>query len=563
MSVAIPERVRSTLQEITADPAMNNGMLAMERRQKEFDSTLAAQLTGIFLNPLARAKMDLALDIGWQQSPIPKSAPEVIVGGGLHAAIYSAVRVKMGHPKPLIIEAKDRAGGVFAVSSEPSFYLNSRNRPGGPGIPGREESLNFLPGALIQPADLSGDEYQTNATLAYSIRMTIALCADVVSGYKVVESDATSVTLDNGKVILTPRVIYATGLGESTGPAEMDGKHMMDAMQFFAMLDKPFPFEGIKRVAVIGAGDSGKTVIEALIGQGPNRGLSVASLDYVEKIDWYGVPEECRGQKRWRDNNRSRYQGISRSFGKRGEEARMEGGRVNPISDKSVEYATGFDGAYVDGARYDLVVWAGGFKPLDVAGSVEFRCGGRAVCRRNMDGSFIVGPAAQLTMENERQNDSRSVPENTVALFRYADRTAALAMALPDLGMPTRGLVVPPNPDESVILEPFNTSISFTLVDEVSRLKEIVARERTVKGKDGKPYRVGDLIASKDVSRGGNYRNEQRGKVLSITGTKERPVVKIRSSQGYSRFTSVIEKPKVWQKVERGKQIDGRPVSNY
>lgn len=563
MSARFPDQIRSVLSTISEDGTMNDGVLAMAERASEFSSPMAAKLTGIFLNPMARARFDLALDSYWQMDgQVPRMSPEVIIGGGLHAAIYCAVRVAEGHPSPLVIEAKERVGGIFAVSREPSFFLNSRNRPGGLGVPGREESLTFLPGAPVQPADLSGDEYQTNASLAYAIRATLALNARVLVGKKVVAADSSSVTLDDGRLIKTPRVIYATGLGESTAPIEMDGKHMVDAMGFFAMLDKPFPFKGIKRVAVIGSGDSGKTVVETLIGQGPGSGFSVASLDYIEKIDWYGVPEECRGQKRWKENNRSRYQGIAREIGKRLEGGRLEGGRINPFSRNALNLAIGFDGAYVDGARYDLVVWAGGFKPRDIEGTTEYKTRGRTVARMGESGVFIVGPAAQLASEPEPMNESDSVPENTVALFRYADRTAAFAMDLPQLAMPQEPVPVQ-----------IGTTIKFVTDDNEDLgltpkaiQNEPVKKERTIQGSDGKTYKVGDLIARKNSnprSYSFGYRPEQRGKVLAIAGSTRTPKVKIRASNGGSRYTSILDKPREWQKVERGKQMNGQPVPNY
>lgn len=567
MSERFPDQIRSALSTIAEDSTMNDGVLAMAARASEFPSAMAAKLTGIFLNPLSLACFDLALDSYWQMDKsIPQTSSEVVVGGGLHAAIYCSVRVAEGHPKPLVIEAQERVGGVFAISRDPSFFLNSRNRPGGPGIPGREESLNFLPGAPVQPADLSGDEYQTNASLAFAIRSALALNAKVLVGHKVVAANSSSVTLDNGRVIKTPRVIYATGLGESTAPPEMDGKHMVDAMGFFSMLDKPFPFQGIRRVAVIGCGDSGKTVIEALIGQGPKSGFSVASLDYVEKIDWYGVPESCLGQDLWKENNRSRYQGIAREIGKRIGKGRLDGGRINPLERKPTNFSVGFDGAYVDGARYDLVVWAGGFKPRDISDTTEYKTRGRTVARMGESGVFIVGPAAQLSQEQEPMNESGSVPENTVALFRYADRTAAFAMDLPALAMsseqatnPITGSIVDREGRAGVVV--FD-KFEIITEDKVAPVK----KERTVKGRDGQAYKVGDLIARKNPNPRtysyGSYRTELRGKVLSIEGSTRTPKVRVRMSNG-NRYTERISEPKEWQKVERGKQINGQPVPNY
>jgi hypothetical protein len=71
---------------------------------------------------------------------------EVIIGAGFHAAVYAATRVLSGFPKPLVVERGHRAGGTFAMTDRPTFYLNSRNRPGGGGLAGDQgTSLNYLP----------------------------------------------------------------------------------------------------------------------------------------------------------------------------------------------------------------------------------------------------------------------------------------------------------------------------------------------------------------------------------------------------------------------------------
>lgn len=558
-----PDRVRTVLSEISADPIMNDGILAMMDRETEFHTALSAKLTGVFLNPAGRAHYEKALDEMWADTPIPREVPEIVVGGGLHAAIYCAVRVHEGHPKPLVIEAKERVGGTFAVSHDASFFLNSRNRPGNLGIPGRDEALNVLPGAPVQPADLSGAEYQPNSALAFSIRSTLAMYARVLVGHEVKAADSTGVTLGTGKKIKTTRVIYATGLGSPNAPeGGIDGKYSMDYMQFLSHMDNTFPFKDIKRVAVVGAKDSGRTVIEALVGQGPSSRLSVASLDFVESIDWYGVAGSCLTKQGWRENNRSRYQGIGRVLPSEVDEYGnpKEDGRVNPINRKADVAGIGFDGAYIDGARYDLVIWATGFTPqLDVSDWSVYKAGRREVARMAESSVFAIGPASQIK-DTREANVPDTVPENAAAVFRYADRTAALAKHLPAYGFAVQDV------SEGV------SSVSVQFEDLSSVVTDddaVIVGKRMVRGKDQRPYKVGDLIARVNPDKKGSfdydysYRRELRGKILSIDGPSKSPRVKIRATNGYSRYVSVIEEPQEWQKVERGKQMNGEPVPNY
>lgn len=427
----------SLVKAIAEDATMNDALLAMMGRASEFDSPVAAKLTGIALNPKARDHWEDSLDAMWSDTTIPTRTSEIVVGAGLHAAIYCSVRVRLGHPKPLVIEAKDRAGGTFATARNAVFYLNSRNRPGNLGTPGRGEALNFLPAAPVQPSCLSADDYQPNSALGFSIRAALAMNATVLVGHKVVEADSTGVTLEGGKKIKATRVIYATGLGDARLPEEADGKRLMSYLDFLGHMDQSFPLQGVKRIAVVGAGDAGRTVIEALTGQGPGTNWSVAGLDFVDKIDWYGVPFECCGPSRWAENNRSRYKGISRVLATVNEEGKVtKPNRVIPIGDRAERTGVGYDGAYIDGALYDLVIWAAGFDAMDVSNMVDYRAGGRIVAKMAESGLFVVGPAAQI-VDTRENNVPQTVPENTAAVFRYADRTAALAMHLPELELPS------------------------------------------------------------------------------------------------------------------------------
>lgn len=426
-----PRRVREVMREIASDLSMNSGMEAMMGRAKEFDSPLVAKLAGIGVDPKSRLHFEAALDAMWAQTTIPSEAPEVVIGGGLHASIYCAARVHQGSAKPLVIERNERAGGAFAVSRQPSFFLNSRNRPGELGVPRRDEALNFIPFAAIQPADLGGDEYQTNTEMAFAIRATLAMNAKVVTGRTVRRAENGLVILDDGTEITTQRAIWATGLGEPAAPrqtvTDIDRSRVLNYFQFLASLDAPFPMQGMKRVAVVGAGDAGKTVVEALLGQGPRRADTVASLDWVERIDWFGLSPEALDREGWEKCNRSRYRGIGRAMPS---ENGVQSARIVPSSSRAEEVASGYNGAYLDGVRYDRVIWCAGFpRNSPWAGYNSFNVGGREVAREIEPKTFTIGPTAQLPFNPPA--GSADVAENTVALFRYADLTANFALAQP------------------------------------------------------------------------------------------------------------------------------------
>lgn len=439
-----PRKTRDLVSELFSDTKLNLGMLAMMERKDEFSSPMAAKLAGIAMMPESLKAFNEAMDAMWRETVLPATVDELIIGGGPHAAIYAAVRRAKGFPMPFIVEAQ-RIGGVFAATDSPAFYLNSRNRPGKLGIPGRGEALNILPGAPLQPADISGDEYQRNSDLAFVIRATIAMNAKAKTGVKVLrnltERDKDGylvVTLDGARSIKAKRVIEAVGVGEERSvPTGLSGR-VLTGQQFFKRLGSdPFPFRGMGRVAVVGAGDTGKTVIEALCGQGPSTAWSVASLDYVDKIDWYGVNGDARTREGWEQCNRSRYKDIARLL-PRNQASRFGASRVRALQARAQEIAEGYECVYVNGKAYDMVIVCSGYNTdyryTDAAFVLR---GSRNVARRlSPDPStshLVIGPAANLPVdayEREALGAAADVPENSTALFRYAERTATLAADL-------------------------------------------------------------------------------------------------------------------------------------
>ena len=182
-------QIESLLATVAVKPGAAQGMRAMMQRESEFPNPLAAKLTGIALDPYGREYADQALDSWWSDEPrrqdtlsATSTSREVVIGSGFHAAVYAATRVLSGYPKPLVLERNQRVGGTFAMTSRPTFYLNSRNRPGTAGLAGDQgASLNYLPGAPIQAANVSMTEYQTNTDMAFVIRLTLAQYAEVLT----------------------------------------------------------------------------------------------------------------------------------------------------------------------------------------------------------------------------------------------------------------------------------------------------------------------------------------------------------------------------------------------
>ena len=460
----VPQAYRKVVKDIVSDPQTNEGIEAMMGRESDFRSPLAALFAGIALVPQARTLWEDKLDKVWTRNAIPRDrVEEVVVGSGIQAAIYVAMRVAMGHPAPLVIEKEDRAGGVFAMTRGPAFYLNSRNRPGDLGLPGRKGALNFLPGAILQPSDISGEEYMVNSDLAFIIRATLALSgARVVTGVEVggVEQDTSigcyyqdpdygrsrlpALYLQDNRRVRANRIISATGIGDPNR-AFSYSERVLSFPDFMRRMDTPFPLQGLGKVAVIGAGDSGKVVIEALTGLGPARHMSVASLDWMDEIRWIG-PGLQTSQTDWESCNRPRYKQIGtllKSTNERPARVRAEDRRLDTFY-----VDDGFNNVLIEGVPYDTVIDCTGFYENRSVGNSDGYASGyarplstgyRSLARKRAQAPYqvyLIGPCSQLdyesfdTLATPLRGDARQQRENRVAIYRFADRTAELAQSL-------------------------------------------------------------------------------------------------------------------------------------
>ncbi|MGI5185494.1 hypothetical protein ACQEVZ_55550 [Dactylosporangium sp. CA-152071] len=436
--------IESLLATVALNQTASEGMRAMMDRQSEFPSPLQAQLTGIALDPYGRQVADQALDTYWSDGPrreallgSSRTDREIVIGSGFHAAVYAATRVLSGYPKPLVLERSDRAGGTFAMTGRPTFNLNSRNRPGSAGLAGDQgASLNYLPGAPIQAANVSMSEFQTNTDMAFVIRLALAQYADVVTSTNVraVTQDGAGVGIDfeDRDSIGAGRVIDARGLGDPDPQNAANGTTILAFPQFMQRMATLWPLRGVRRAAVVGGGDSAKCAVESFLGVAPQPFMAAAALDTVERIDWYSdqLPTTCDD---WQDQIRGRYQAIGRylradRFGVR---------RLNVVTRRARPVALpGM--ALIDGRTYDLVILCTGNQEtdidgLDLASFDEYSLpDGSVVARQHYNlPAFRVGPHACLPFTpREREDGIADIAANAVSMFRTATKTAALAATL-------------------------------------------------------------------------------------------------------------------------------------
>jgi hypothetical protein len=433
------------LSAVSSQPAAAAGMKATKKRAGEFASPLHAQLAGIALDPTGRATADQILDTFWadqdRQRDLLSSigdTREVIIGSGFHAATYAAIRVLSGHEKPLVLERDDRVGGTFAMTSHPTFYLNSRNRPGSAGLAGDQgASLNRLPGALVQAANLSMAEYQTNTDMAFVIRLALAQFAEVITNAAVVDVSGgngyVDVEIRDRGTYQYGRLIDARGVGDPVAADSTDGTSVVTFAQFMQRVAGIWPLRGLRRVAVLGGGDSGKCAVESLLGIAPAPQMAAAALDHVERIDWYStsIPDTCDD---WREQQRGRYQAIGHYL----RPDRFGVQRLTVLDREAVPVALP-DGALIEGRTYDLVVMCTGNREsringLDASDFSVYRTPDNIPVARSHFSmpAYRVGPHARLDFTDREFADGiADVAANKVSMFRTAAKTAALAATLP------------------------------------------------------------------------------------------------------------------------------------
>jgi hypothetical protein len=445
--IAPSAQIKSLLRTVAVHQKPSDALLAMVERESEFATALEARLTGVALDPRARKIADEFLDADWSDETHQEqvlragsSGREVIIGSGFHAAVYAAIRVLSGHPRPLVLERSARAGGTFAMTATPTFYLNSRNRAGGAGLAGDQRaSLNYLPGAPIQAANTSMLEYQTNTDMAFVVRLALAQFAQVVSNAAVTAvsqyAAGAQIGIEGRDPVLAGRVIDARGLGDPIADNHADGTVIVTFPQFMHRMAGRWPLRGARRVAVIGGGDSAKCAVESLLGIAPQPLMAAAALDSVDRVDWYSdnLPTTC---EEWQQEVRGRYQAIGRHlrpdrFGVR--QLTVISRRARPVALPGV--------GLVEGRAYDLVVVCTGNREvaidgLEAASFYEYTISnGDVVARVDYAlPAYRIGPHARLPFTQQELEDGiADIPANADSMFRTANKTAALAATLPPL----------------------------------------------------------------------------------------------------------------------------------
>ena len=463
MPADVPPAIAAEMAAIADSPEGEQVRVLVARARAKgasADELLTAQLAGIAMNPVAYRRFDKRQSTIFQSTsnlnfPVHDTiVPEVIVGAGFHGAVYATARHLAGYEKPFVLDAGEEVGGAFAVSRNPSFFLNSENTGGLPGSPWVDgaNQLNWLPGAPVQCSHITGRELADNTVMRYVIRAALMMHARVITRSKVRTVTGQSYGLKIGltglRFVLARRLILATGLGPERGPMPKNDR-IMTWSRAMAQMDGNFPFDGMRRVAVLGGGKSGLCACEALLGIGPDTSMRSAAGGMPVKVDLYSTRVPMFRQD-WLASMQSRYLRLGSHLATRAEEAGSDGEPADlpdgydrhsdlyVYREEAAEPIAVPGGALVNGRFYDCaVVCTGHDKGPELAGAevpfIDFAAAGRVVARkaRNLQ-VYKVGPCADLPWERQDFFNRITVNgEQRVAMHRLAPLTAALAAFLP------------------------------------------------------------------------------------------------------------------------------------
>jgi hypothetical protein len=436
--------INDVIADRTDNRRLSAGIRACRTRANDFLTPMQMQLAGIAMSPETRGMLTRALNRYWEPRSLTigygadDSDRDLVIGAGYTAATYAASRVAAGHAPPIVLErgAADNIGGAFAVSGDADvFRLNSRTRPGLPGLPDQDKALNYIPGAPLQPAMVTSEEYMGNGLMAWLIRLTLAMNADVYADVNVTkllagERGRLMTVVTNRGDLRVKRVLDARGSGQQA-PAS---GNIFTFEQFMRHMGGPFPLRGMKQIAVIGGGNSGLCAVESALGVAPNN-TSAIGLDYVDRVDLYATTIDGSTCDTFRDYSRGRYIRVAQY---------LEGNVSNPTTRLKVMNELGYasqmpNGVLVNGRTYDMAVLctglvlpplndALGYGPLAQSGS-----GGGAVlaAKARPFEAYRIGPAARIEFSQAEVNAGiTGIPAVKDAMFRTGPRTAALATML-------------------------------------------------------------------------------------------------------------------------------------
>jgi hypothetical protein len=241
-----------------------------------------------------------------------KYVPTLIVGGGVHGAVYNAEFLYHApNVENVTVDAAKRLGGQFRSYGGPVLSMNTSNRKINVDRPESLDNPNsnsMGPHAPLQLPDISGRLYADNTRVGLVAAVNQFLSADTAIETELTGVKKSSDAETQGSLLVrlrdlesatdvtatTDKLVISTGLGHAElAFAEQDEKTKeiccrsekcvytyTELLELIGDRSNPFPLEKFsgKRIIFVGGGHSALTGVEAMVGLGPEDRGSVASL---------------------------------------------------------------------------------------------------------------------------------------------------------------------------------------------------------------------------------------------------------------------------------------------
>lgn len=361
-----------------------------------------------------------------------------IIGSGPHGtAVAAYLAEKRPELSVVIIESRPQLGGMWrSYGPKPVFQMNSRVRRADRRLPPLPRTpANINPLGMYAPVELSDiptGAYAWNTEMGAVCTINAFLSADTLvdATVSLVEPDynepliagsypriMTLETAGGSKRLRAKIVVDARGLRRRSAIGAFSPESLPDGFfntdtfyTHFATHPNPLErFHG-QRVAVIGRGDGGLTVLEALIGNLPASTYGHGGVGRMRpsQVDWYGAAsaqvteiEACL---------RSRYKnGIVQSLKRDGND---ECGLIKPMP-VTVSTVRQYSDRF-----FDLADSNGGVEfPTVVIDCTSIAGIGNRV-EANWEPNYFVGPSTgNFSDRTSKKIDELKIPENNISLW--------------------------------------------------------------------------------------------------------------------------------------------------
>jgi NAD(P)-binding Rossmann-like domain len=468
--------VADSVRTFVADRDM---LLAGTRSDSELHRNLTPFLTGVMTETEGRREFMASLDrvTRAESAELKETARQgkleadiVIIGAGVQGSIMAArLRAEDPDMRIVTVDAGKRLGGQFrSYGDRPVFSINSRNfraqNNDTPGLPGSSGNLNsFGPKAPMQLTDFTSEVYPTNLDLGDTAALNQYFSAETMLDVRVEGRSRTSdgeqyvflrdtVTSEGYRVKAT-RVVGIPGAGERKSASQYG--NVLTAEEVFADFgntDNTRPMDRYKnkRIAIIGAGDTGRVIGDLFVGLAPREayGKSTVQLGRPSAIEWYGTDFVDRDGSC--NTNRPRYTQQASFIANPGD---TPGGKLQifPNTSKVASTEETKEGVFVTDVYgqtkfFDIAVDARTLQsdimarlsdddvtgaPTPVTAYVESLKEETVVAQQVTDNVYIAGPAASSRLTaGEQQTFANAIKENTVSIWANSPRTDALARVL-------------------------------------------------------------------------------------------------------------------------------------